>query len=156
MTEGLDLIHALSAMARSGRNLEVAAPLVRSLIRIAHAQLADAPAAARDAGDAIWKGMCAYIHDRHHNALDRESLAAAFDVHPNHVSRLFRRHGGEGFNRYVVRTRLEHATRLLRNSSCTIEEVALRSGFNDDNYFRYSFRRFFGMAPGQFREGAMI
>jgi AraC-like DNA-binding protein len=150
--EGLDLIHALSAMARSGRNLELAPALVRSLVQIAHAQLADSAAGARDAGEAMWQGMCAYIRERYHHTLDRDALAAAFDVHPNHVSRLFRRHGGEGFNRYLVRTRLEHATRLLRTSNCTIEEVALRTGFNDDNYFRHTFRRFFGMAPRQFRE----
>jgi transcriptional regulator GlxA family with amidase domain len=41
---------------------------------------------------------------------------------------------------------------LLRTSSCTIEEVALRTGFNDDNYFRYAFRRFYGMAPSRYRE----
>lgn len=153
--EGLDLIHALSGMARSGRNLDVAPALVRSLIQIAQAQLADAPAVARDAGEAMWKGMCDYIHERFQHALDRDAVAAAFDVHPNHVSRLFRRHGGESFNRTLVRTRMEEATRLLRAGHCTIEEVALRSGFSDDNYFRYAFRRFFGMTPGRYRDAAL-
>jgi AraC-like DNA-binding protein len=152
VAEGLDLLHALGAMARSARNLDLAPALVRALIHIAHAQLADAPAVARDAGEAMWRAMCDYIRDRFHRALDRERLAAAFDVHPNHVSRLFRRYGREGFSRFLVRTRMEQATQLLRTSTFTIEEVALRSGFNDDNYFRYTFRRFFGMPPGQFRE----
>jgi AraC-like DNA-binding protein len=152
VSEGRDLLHALSAIARSGRNLEAAAPLVRCLVGIAHAQLVDEPLTARDAGEGIWHGMCAYIREHYHRPLDREMLAATFDVHPNHVSRIFSRYGREGFNRFLARTRLENATDLLRASNCTIEEVALKCGFHDDNYFRYAFRRFFGMPPGQFRD----
>jgi AraC-like DNA-binding protein len=153
--EGLDLIHALSAIARSGRNLAVAPQLVRILVEIAHAQLADASALARDAGEGLWKGICTYVSEHYHRPLDRETVAAAFDVHPNHVSRLFGRHSREGFNQFLVRTRLENATALLRNSRLTVEEVALRCGFRDDNYFRHSFRRFFGMPPGRFRDRAV-
>jgi AraC-like DNA-binding protein len=150
--EGLDLIHALGMMARSGRNLPQAPALVRALVAIAHTQLAEETPVARDAGEAMWLAMCAYIREHGHRSLNRASLAAAFDVHPNHVSRLFSRHSQEGFNRHLVRTRMERASSLLRSSALTIEEVALRCGFHDDNYFRYTFRRYFGMPPGRFRE----
>lgn len=152
VAEGRSLLHALVAIARSGHNTAEAVPLVQSLLRMAHRQLADSPAVDGDAGQALWKSMCAAIRDRYWQPLDRESLAAAFEVHPNHVSRLFRRHGREGFNRFLVRTRLEHATALLQRPALTIEDVALQCGFNDDNYFRFAFRKSFGISPGRFRE----
>ncbi|HRE79455.1 MAG TPA: AraC family transcriptional regulator [Opitutaceae bacterium] len=150
--EGLDLLHALMAIARSGRNTTETVPLVRSLLRITLRQLDDSPAVHGDAGEALWKSMCAYIRDRYALPLDRESLATAFEVHPNHVSRLFKRHGNEGYNRFLVRTRLEKATALLQHTALTIEDIALQCGFNDDNYFRFAFRRFFGASPGRFRQ----
>jgi len=150
--EGLDLLHALMAIARSGRNAAETVPLVRSLLRITLRQLDDSPAVHGDAGEALWKSMCAYIRDRYALPLDRESLATVFEVHPNHVSRLFKRHGNEGFNRFLVRMRLEKATALLQHSALTIEDIALQCGFNDDNYFRFAFRRFFGASPGRFRQ----
>lgn len=150
--EGLDLLHALIAIARSGRNAAETVPLVRSLLRITLRQLDDSPAVHGDAGETLWKSMCAYIRDRYALPLDRESLATAFEVHPNHVSRLFKRHGNEGFNRFLVRTRLEKAIALLQRTALTIEDIALQCGFNDDNYFRFAFRRFFGASPGRFRQ----
>jgi AraC-like DNA-binding protein len=152
VAEGRALIHALAAIARSGRNAPEAVPLVQSLMRIAHRQLADSPAIDGDAGKALWQSMCASIRDRYRQPLDRETLAAAFEVHPNHVSRLFRRHGNEGFNRFLVRTRLEQATALLQQPALTIEDIALQCGFNDDHYFRFAFRKSFGISPRRFRE----
>ncbi len=52
---------------------------------------------------------------------------------------------------YLIRTRMEKASELLRNSKANVSEVAFASGFNDSNYFVRQFRKHFGITPGRFK-----
>lgn len=83
--------------------------------------------------------------------LSREAVAAWLRVHPNHVSRLFARFGGESFGAFLNRTRLERARILLADPKLNVSEVARLSGFSSANYFVRAFGRHFGMTPTRAR-----
>ncbi|MBN1863420.1 MAG: helix-turn-helix domain-containing protein [Victivallales bacterium] len=53
---------------------------------------------------------------------------------------------------YLIRTRMEKAAEVLRNSRANVTEAAFASGFNDSNYFVRQFRRHFGITPGKYRQ----
>lgn len=59
---------------------------------------------------------------------------------------------GETPVQHLHRTRLEYAAGLLRDSSMTVEEVMLRSGFHSPTHFYQAFRKHFGMSPKALRE----
>ena len=55
---------------------------------------------------------------------------------------------------YLTHVRLSRALRLLRESSATIAEVALTTGFADQSYFDRRFKSAFGKTPNQVRRSA--
>jgi AraC-like DNA-binding protein len=46
---------------------------------------------------------------------------------------------------------MQHAKSLLLLTSMTIKEIATHCGYENVDYFRRLFRRFFDMQPNQFR-----
>lgn len=70
---------------------------------------------------------------------------------PGHLSRLFRRHYGCGFQRYLQDLRLDKAAYLLRESRLPVQRIAKRVGYADVSRFGQHFRRRFGESPGEWR-----
>lgn len=56
---------------------------------------------------------------------------------------------------YLNKYRLEHARKLLLQTSLTISEIAEKSGFESAGYFDRQFKREFGVTPGVFRKQEM-
>ena len=48
--------------------------------------------------------------------------------------------------------RLELARRLLGESTFTVKQIALRTGFSSSQHFSTSFKRLYGQTPSEFRE----
>jgi AraC-like DNA-binding protein len=61
---------------------------------------------------------------------------------------------GETPLHYLTRFRIQRAQRLLRGTSASIAEVALRVGYQTEPAFSRAFKRWVGTAPGAFRRGA--
>lgn len=68
----------------------------------------------------------------------------------------FRRYFGEVYGisptKYITEMRLREAERLLISSDHTIENIALRCGFNDVKYFSRVFSKHRGCPPSKFRK----
>lgn len=69
--------------------------------------------------------------------------------------RLHQQGGGDGFSTIRQGCQLRLAKRLLANIELTVDDIALRIGFQDSNAFRRSFKRWTGITPSAFREGAV-
>ncbi len=53
---------------------------------------------------------------------------------------------------YLIRVRLGHAERLLKNLDLSITDVAFAVGFVDSNYFARQFRSVLGISPREYRK----
>ncbi|WP_139770028.1 helix-turn-helix transcriptional regulator, partial [Salmonella enterica] len=82
--------------------------------------------------------------------LNRESVAQFFNITANHQSRLFTQHGTMSFVEYVRWVRMAKARIMLQKYHLPINEVALRCGYQDSDYFCRLFRRQFGLTPGDY------
>lgn len=96
--------------------------------------------------------------ERHLQAhLDREipveEMARVSGYSRYHFSRLFEHHAGKGPAAFLSELRMNRAAGLLRNASLSVREVAWRCGYPDANYFCKTFRKVFGMSPGDYRRG---
>nr|WBO81538.1 GlxA family transcriptional regulator [Streptomyces sp. SBE_14.2] len=80
-----------------------------------------------------------------------ETLAARAGLSPRHFARAFRAETGTTPGRYVDRVRLEHARRLLEDTTSGIEEVARASGYGTPEAMRRAFLRTLGTAPTEYR-----
>lgn len=78
-------------------------------------------------------------------------LALRCGVHRSQLSRRFSADVGLSPSRYLLRLRLQQATRLLLADELRSSEIAEECGFNDSSYFARVFRRSFGISPQQYR-----
>jgi signal transduction histidine kinase/DNA-binding response OmpR family regulator len=59
---------------------------------------------------------------------------------------------GINVNDYILNTRLQKAKYLLKNETCTIGEVASKTGFSSSAYFSSVFKTKVGVTPKEYRE----
>lgn len=59
---------------------------------------------------------------------------------------------GINVNDYILNTRLQKAKYLLKNESCTIGEIAGKTGFSSSAYFSSVFKTKVGVTPKEYRE----
>lgn len=95
-----------------------------------------------------------YIEKRISEDLSLEDVAAAINVSPSYLSRMFKDVKGENYINYLTDMRLRRARELLKDPHMTIKEISAEIGFNDQNYFSRIFKNKFGMTPTEFRNVA--
>ncbi|AJR05102.1 AraC family transcriptional regulator [Photobacterium gaetbulicola] len=102
-------------------------------------------------GEDMFKGICIYVQENFHRNINRNTVAARFNISPNHLSRLFRQEGHMRFADYISWVRLERAKFMLKRYNFRLEEVAQRCGYHDPNYFCRVFKRKTGKTPTEYR-----
>ncbi len=89
-----------------------------------------------------------YIQKNYMNEVKLSQVAKNASVSAEHLSRMFKKETGFGFNEYLTILRLQKAEFMLRNEpGRSVGEVAYACGFNDGNYFSYKFKEAYGVSP---------
>lgn len=88
--------------------------------------------------------------------LSVDELAAEAHMSRFHFSRLFQRELGSSPYRYLLRTRLRHASQLLQAGQISVTEAALTVGFNDLGRFARAMQRELGVRPSELRGRAVL
>lgn len=92
--------------------------------------------------------VLAYIQNNYMNDVKLSTVAQKINVSTEHLSRVFKKETGFGFNEYLSIIRLQKAEFILRNEpKRAVSEVAYACGFNDGNYFSYKFKAAYGVPP---------
>lgn len=91
------------------------------------------------------------INEEYCRRLTLDELSAEAGAHPVHLSRVFRRHVGQGIGEYVHRLRIRAACEKMLIQRMTLAEVSCDTGFADQSHFTRAFRRVTGMSPASFR-----
>ena len=108
-------------------------------------------------GNAIVEKAVKYIQENYMNDVKLSLVARIMNVSPEHLSRIFKKETGFGFNEYLTLYRLQRAEYILANEpGRAIGEIAYSCGFNDSNYFSYKFKQKYGISPTRAREGAGV
>ncbi len=94
-----------------------------------------------------------YLNDNYTNEITLSALAERLTISQEHLSRIFKRETGLGFNEYLSLLRLKKAESLLKlNNNMSVSEIAFSCGFNDSNYFCEKFKSVYGMSPLSFKK----
>ena len=96
----------------------------------------------------------ALMHIRKHFAepLSVEDLARLTNVSAVHFTRLFRRETGRSPHEYLLLVRMNHARRLLTDTTDSIEVISELCGFASSPHFIRMFKKRNGFTPLQFRK----
>jgi len=81
-----------------------------------------------------------------------EELARQLGCSERHFRRLFREEFGTPLRKRQTELRLQRAKQLLTDSDDKIINVAYESGYHHLGLFNSSFKKYFGMTPGQWRQ----
>lgn len=92
-----------------------------------------------------------YVRDNFNNEINLEELANKFFMSREHISRLFKKQFNTNLFDYLTELRIEKAKELMHKTQYTVEEVALRVGFSNGNYFSKAFRRKTNLSPSEYR-----
>jgi AraC family transcriptional regulator len=92
-----------------------------------------------------------YIEANFARNITLQDLNAETGLNSTQLISLFRRATGFTPYAYVVRRRLQEATHLLRQNRMPISEIALESGFSDQQQMTHAFKKHLGRTPKSFR-----
>ncbi|MBV8533693.1 MAG: helix-turn-helix transcriptional regulator [Verrucomicrobia bacterium] len=84
-------------------------------------------------------------------ALSTSLIARKLHCNPDYLGRVYRQTYGCNPTEGIHRARMKHAKNLLLLTSMNVNEIAVACGYEDSDYFRKVFRRFFDMQPRRFR-----
>lgn len=85
-----------------------------------------------------------------------EELASAMQVSIRNLYRRFKDLGQIPPNDFIKEQRLNHASKLIRTTTITIQEIMYRTGFSNRSHFYKAFTKKFSQTPKEYRIGNKI
>lgn len=95
--------------------------------------------------------IISYIQEHIYENLTVSDLAAHFYLHPDYLSRLFKKHAHLSVSRYIILQKTATAQTLLREG-CTVAQVQEKLGYSSYAYFFKTFQKNTGLSPSKYRE----
>jgi AraC-like DNA-binding protein len=80
-----------------------------------------------------------------------EACAGALNFSGSHFQNVYRNLMGVSFGNDVIRSRVERAKKLLRDTDYSIAQIAGKCGYHSDNYFVRQFKQNTGTTPAKYR-----
>lgn len=106
-----------------------------------------------DREDVVDKAM-AYLRKNYADPnISAQFIAEMYHITPSYFSRLFNERSGYAFPDYLATLRIEEAGKiLLREANRSIQEICEMVGYTNASYFTATFKKKYGITPGQFRK----
>lgn len=86
------------------------------------------------------------------NALRLSVLSREVGVSPFHLSRTFSVMEGETLQNFIIRSRIEYAAKLLRETDHSVLDICLEVGFKSTSHFTRKFNEHFYQTPLSYRK----
>lgn len=93
-----------------------------------------------------------HLADEHLNVT---TVAEALHLNPVYFGRIFKKGTGTGFKAYLLKLRLDEASRLLTETSLSIVKITEQTGFPNPSYFSQLFKTNIGCLPNEYRKGIL-
>lgn len=105
-----------------------------------------------DVQDQLIQNILSYLDEHYDHDICLEQVAKSNHISSSYLRRVFADKLGFSGIDYVTMLRLDKAKDLLKNSKMSISDIALRTGYNNIQYFSRMFKRKIGISPSDFRK----
>ncbi|MBF8149092.1 AraC family transcriptional regulator [Winogradskyella sp. F6397] len=99
----------------------------------------------------LCKKIIDFIRENLNTDVDFKKLASEHHLSYNRFRTVFKNNTGISLQQYLIQERLEHAKRLMVNTTLSLKEISAKTGFNSLFYFSKVFKNKMGYSPGQIR-----
>ncbi len=144
------LSYAGAELARYGSDPHLARALGGVLLRALHLRLFGERGRSALAGLDIGR-LDAYIVEHLARRITVIELAQVACLSPSHFHAQFKDSVGLTPHQYLLKTRLDHAARLLRESPLPLVRIAEECGFSSQSALTTAMRRYLGLTPKRLR-----
>jgi AraC-like DNA-binding protein len=128
-----------------------AANLLTTLMLVEVTQASEERPANPDDLNAVATWAHTFIRINYDRPITTSKVAEALGYNADYLGRIYRHVYGCTLTEAIHRRRVSRACDFLLDSGLTIEQIALKCGFTDPDYFRRVFRRFMQISPGDYR-----
>lgn len=101
--------------------------------------------------NSLLRDMFIYIENNVDKPCTLHELARELRYNEAYLSRMFRKSVGVPYSDYVQNIKINHACYLLRNTSESIFNIAMKCGYATQSSFYRSFKQLVGMSPNEYR-----
>ena len=91
------------------------------------------------------------LHENMHGRIRLSDVARECGLSVSHFARSFKTSFGISTHRWLIQHRIDHAKELMAQTSLSLIDIAIRSGFNDQAAFTRTFHQLVGVSPGRWR-----
>lgn len=91
------------------------------------------------------------LHENLHGRIRLTDVARECGLSTSHFARSFKTSFGVSTHQWLIQHRIEHAKQLMMQTTLSLLEIAVQSGFNDQPAFTRTFQQFVGISPGRWR-----
>lgn len=93
-----------------------------------------------------------YMNENLENPVEIDDVAQEANISRRQLERLFRRYVGISPAQFYIDQRVSRAHALLNETTMSVNEIAVATGFNSSSQLALRFRKRFGKSPGAFRK----
>ncbi len=101
--------------------------------------------------DSVIDDILYYIDHNYNTNLKLEMIASLFGYNSSYLGKIFTKTVGDSFNTYVDRIRIDHAVKMLSDSTLKVYEIAEKVGYRNVDYFHKKFKKYMGESPAEYR-----
>jgi AraC-like DNA-binding protein len=95
------------------------------------------------------------LHENLHGRVRLSEIARECGLSVSHFARSFKTSFGASTHQWLTQHRIDHAKELMSQTSMSLIEIAIQSGFNDQAAFTHTFHQLVGVSPGRWRRHYM-
>jgi len=93
-----------------------------------------------------------FIKTNYHLPLSLEQMASMVFMSTSHFQRLFKKTTGQSFVEYLQNVRIEEGCKLLRTTALKVQDITIRVGYHDTQFFLQLFKKKTGVTPRDYRK----
>lgn len=106
----------------------------------------------RPLGREVSEEIISYINEHFKKEITTELLAEQVGLSPFYFIRTFKKETGFTPHEYLVRTRIDMAKYLLKNTKLTVKDICFDVGFSCESVFCSAFKKSCGVTPNSYRK----
>ena len=91
------------------------------------------------------------LHENMHGRIRLSDVARECGLSVSHFARSFKTSFGISTHQWLIQHRIEHAKELMTQTTMSLIEIAVQSGFSDQAAFTRTFHQLAGVSPGRWR-----